>query len=363
VGELTAESAPVEGLRPLRIVPEVVAETWRSATTVVVLALDGINDSVARAAWSQTRVEALTSTFPTTSVTAWLTAATGLEAAEHGVLGVVYYLPEARTCFHVFLDRGLEPVELPPHRITDAPTFFERARDEGVRCLANPGELANWPSAWTDAIMRGAERVPSPTDWKALRHDPVAAADAAVRETEAALGRGPLLVWTFVNFDDYLHRRGYDEPVLEGLARLERAAVQWAAAGHAVVAYADHGLVESVGDEEARRAWVEATGPATCRCPPGGAGRVRWAYPHAAKADQLAEAVTAILDGRGIVTRREELIAMGLLGDTELVAERVGEVVAVATGRTSPLSDADAPFDHGSWERDELLVPLAIWSG
>src|SRR5207244_1944582 len=144
--------------------------------------------------------------------------------------GVVYYLPDAGTCFHVFLDQGLEPVELPPRRITDAPTFFERARDAGVRCLANPGELANWPSAWTDAILRGAERVPSPTDWKALRHDPVAAADAAVRETEAALGRGPLLVWTFVNFDDYLHRRGYDQPVLEALARLERAAAEALAA-------------------------------------------------------------------------------------------------------------------------------------
>ena len=105
------------------------------------------------------------------------------------------------------------------------------------------------------------------------------------------------------------------------------------------------------------------TGPELCRCPPGGAGRVRWAYPRAGKADELAEAVTAILDGRGIVTRREELIAMGLLGDTELVAARVGEVVAVASGRLSPLSDADAPFDHGSWEREELLVPLAIWSG
>jgi hypothetical protein len=331
---------------------------------VVVLALDGINDRVARGAWSQARVETLTSTFPTTSVTGWLTAATGLAPAEHGVVGVVYYLPEAGTSFHVFLDRALGPGgELPPERMTAAPTFFERARDEGVRCLANPGELASWPSAWTDTILRGAERLAPPTDWTALRHDPVGAAEAAIRETEAALGPGPRLVWTFVNFDDYVHRRGYDEPVLEALARLEQAAGEWAAAGHAVVAYADHGLVESVSDDDARRAWAEVTGPELCRCPPGGAGRVRWAYPRPGKADELAEAVTAILDGRGIVTLREELIAMGLLGDTELVAARVGEVVAVASGRTSPLSDADAPFDHGSWEREELLVPLAIWSG
>jgi Type I phosphodiesterase / nucleotide pyrophosphatase len=331
---------------------------------MVVLALDGINDRVARAAWSKARVETLTSTFPTTSVTGWLTAATGLAPAEHGVLGVVYYLPEAGTSFHVFLDRALGPGgELPPARMTAAPTFFERARAEGVRCLANPGELASWPSAWTDTVLRGAERLAPPTDWTALRHDPLGAAEAAIRDTEAALGPGPRLVWTFVNFDDYVHRRGYDEPVFEALARLERAAAGWAAAGHAVVAYADHGLVESVSDEEARRAWAEVAGPELCRCPPGGAGRVRWAYPHPGKADELAEAVTAILDGRGIVTRREELIAMGLLGDTELVAARVGEVVAVASGRTSPLSDDDAPFDHGSWEREELLVPLAIWSG
>jgi len=346
----------------LRAVPEVLADRWRSTTTLVVLALDGINDSVARAAWSQARVETLTSTFPTTSVTAWLTAATGLAPAEHGVLGVVYYLPEAGTCFHVFFDQALGPGELPARRMTDAPTFFERARDDGVRCLANPGELASWPSAWTDTILRGAERVASPTDWTALRHDPVGAAEAAIRETEAALGPGPRLVWTFVNFDDYLHRRGYGEPIHEALARLEQAAAEWAAAGHAVVAYADHGLVESMSDDEARRAWAQVTGPELCRYPAGGAGRVRWAYPRSGKEDEVAEAVTAILDGRGIVTRREELIAMGLLGDTELVAVRVGEVVALATGRTSPLSDEDAPFDHGSWEREEMLVPLAIWS-
>jgi len=346
----------------LRAVPEVLADRWRSTTTLVVLALDGINDSVARAAWSQARVETLTSTFPTTSVTAWLTAATGLAPAEHGVLGVVYYLPETGSCFHVFLDQALGPGELPARRMTDAPTFFEQAGDAGVRCLANPGELASWPSAWTDTILRGAERVASPTDWTALRHDPLGAAEAAVRETEAALGPGPRLVWTFVNFDDYLHRRGYDEPIHEALARLEQAAAEWAAAGHAVVAYADHGLVESMSDDEARRAWTEVTGPELCRYPAGGAGRVRWAYPRSGKEDEVAEAVTAILDGRGIVTRREELIAMGLLGDTELVAVRVGEVVALATGRTSPLSDEDAPFDHGSWEREEMLVPLAIWS-
>ena len=59
----------------LRIVPEVLAGCWRSTATVVVLALDGINEPAARGAWSQARIEALTSTFPTTSVTGWLTAA------------------------------------------------------------------------------------------------------------------------------------------------------------------------------------------------------------------------------------------------------------------------------------------------
>src|SRR2546423_13056500 len=231
---------------------------------MVVLALDGINDSVARSAWSQARVETLTSTSPTTSVTGWLTAATGLSPAEHGVLGVVYWLPEAGTCFHVFLDEALGPGgELPPARMTDAPTFFERARADGVRCLANPGELASWPSAWTDTVLRGAELVPSPTDWTALRHDPLGAADAAIRETEAALGPAPRLVWTFVNFDDYLHRRGYDAPHFDALARLEQAAAEWAAAGHAVVAHPGPRLVESVSDDEARRARAEGAGPGT----------------------------------------------------------------------------------------------------
>src|SRR2546423_6095958 len=78
--QLAAECAIAHGgLRPhevqsLRIVPEVVADRCRSTSTgaVVVLALDGVNHRAPRRAWSQARREALTSTFPTSSVVAWL---------------------------------------------------------------------------------------------------------------------------------------------------------------------------------------------------------------------------------------------------------------------------------------------------
>lgn len=374
---------PSGSLRPhpaqsLALVPDLLASRLDAAGegTLIVLAVDGIPWDVARRAWSRARLVPLTSTFPATSVVAWLTAATGLEPSRHGVLGVVYHLPERGAHFHVFLDRALDysddwsatpelvEVEPGPMPFERAPTFFERFRAAGVDCVANPGELANWPSRWRDSILRGAEVAPSEEDWVALRHEPERAWRATRRETEAALDSAarPRLVWSFLNLDDHVHARGYDGRLLTALAELDAACAEWASAGHVVVAYSDHGLVETAVEPDDEAAWSRITGPELCRLPPGGAGRARWAYPRPGKGDELRAALADALDGEALVLPRHGLVVAGLLAGTELVARRVGEVVALATGTRFPTPTPGVRFDHGSCLPEEMLVPFATWA-
>lgn len=375
---------PLGLLRPhpeqsLALVPDLLASCLDAVGdgTLIVLAVDGVGFDLARKVCATARLVPLTSTFPSTSVVAWLTAATGIEPSRHGVLGVVYRLPERDAHFHVFLDRGLDHdgdwdaaparlAQIEPGAIPAEPasTFFERFRDRGVDCVANPGELANWPGRWRDSILRGADVVPSDEDWAALRHRPEAAWSASRRETEAALAfrPRPRLVWSFLNLDDHVHAHGYDERVLAALAELDAVCAEWASAGHLVVAYSDHGLVETTVDSDDAAAWSRISGPALCRLPPGGAGRARWAYPRPGAEDDVRAELEAALEGEALVLTREGAIELGLLADTALVAQRVGEVVALATGTRFPVPSREVRFDHGSCLPEEMLVPFAVWT-
>jgi predicted AlkP superfamily phosphohydrolase/phosphomutase len=58
--------------------------------SVVVMAFDGLGYDLASDVFSPDRLVPLTTTFPSTFVTAWATALTGRRADEHGLLGVQF---------------------------------------------------------------------------------------------------------------------------------------------------------------------------------------------------------------------------------------------------------------------------------
>src|SRR5580704_10923798 len=74
-------------------VPAIAKDFALNAPTIFV-AVDGIGYDVAHRVWSEApHLTPLSSTFPSTSTSAWLSAVTGLRPEEHGVLGVVYFDP------------------------------------------------------------------------------------------------------------------------------------------------------------------------------------------------------------------------------------------------------------------------------
>jgi hypothetical protein len=124
------------------------------------------------------------------------------------------------------------------------------------------------------------------------------------------------------------------------------------------VLHSDHGQVPNVCDEIQLRAFDRLDSPLLCRFPAGGAGRVRWLYPHAAHESFVLEHLEDALGDDAVVCHRDDV---GDIGLTTGQLPGVGEVMAIATGKTFPVPDPAYRYEHGSATAEEMLVPLAIW--
>ena len=344
-----------------------------AARGLVVLALDGLSYGVAEQTLVHARIRPLQSTFPSTSTTAWLTAVTGLEAGEHGAVGMVYRAPGADAVTHLVsgssyrfgdgVDRGAERgADREAGRLVlGGPTLFERcAESEQNRAVVVGAELEGLSGEWAEALLRGADVVPSAPG--PLTDDPVEVARRAIRDVSTQFTvEPPPLVWAYVNLDDHIHHSGYDERLREAVRLLDLAACRWAEAGWSVLAHADHGQTPVTPRAELIDAWARLDSPAHCVLPAGGAGRVRWMYPRPGHRRRLAEELQQALAGHAVVLSPEELDARGLLAATPAVLDRIGSVVAVATSSGFPVPDPGLAWEHGARSEDELLVPLAAW--
>lgn len=362
LAECTVEGVP--GIVPaagrsLAAVPErVLAELARSGRGVVVLAADGVSYRPAAAHWPGT--QPLTSVFPSVSANAWLTAVTGVGAEVHGVPGMVYRLPGRGLVLSV-TGALLGSAQLAAETVGFAPpTVFERARGLGFGAVAIGREIAALGGPWAAAVLRGADRPPA-SDTRTT--DPRAAATAAIADVDRALPAGgpPTLVWAYVNLDDHQHAYGWDGAGEDALDLLATAAARWADRGWTVIAHSDHGHVPAEPDPDLDRAWAGVDSPELCALPAGGAGRTRWLHPRPGREDEVAGRLAAALGDAAVVLGVDELPRRRLLPLSPMLRERLGAVVAIATGARFPLPDPRMRSEHGATDPDEMLVPYAVW--
>lgn len=375
----------IEGLRPhfgqgLHAVPSLVAGCWErpdwplavgSATGVILLAVDGIGWPHVEGIFQPSLLVPLTSTFPSTSVAAWLTSVTGRTVAEHGVPGVVYRQGND-LLFNCLSDRAVGRSSdwtaddgAAEVTVGGGPTLFETLAVTGRSSVALPGDLANSPGRWADSVLRGARLHPSAANWTALRHRPAEAVAAVVAEIDGLIGAGiagreAQLLWAFVHIDPYIHQHGYDASVLAALRSVQAAATRWAGRGFTVIVHGDHGLTRN-RPAPASPAWREVNGPRWCRLPPGGAGRVLWWYPRPGCDDELLAHVRAAIDGSGFAGPATALEDFGLLTGGSTRHTGIGEVVAFALDESFPAFDTTSRYEHGSVTAEEMLTPIAVW--
>jgi hypothetical protein len=331
----------------------VAAEAAGRRRDVVVLAIDGIPVDLARQHWTAASTIALSSVFPTTSSTAWLSSLAGQPVEVHGVPGVVFR-DAAGELINIYRE-----ATLPPNAGT---TIFTDALMHGYRAVAIAGDLQDLACGWRRALLRDAEIVWDNRFYTRAdgSYQPVHTGvllnriEGAIHEVLSAERRQPLLLWCFIETDLHVHHFGYDPHVEDFLAGVDVMARRLAEAGAIVLAHSDHGLTPTRQSPQVVELFeaLQADGAAL-----GGAGRTRWIYPAPGRREETYEAASRALNGHCRVEWADIFFAPGTAARAA-----VGDIVIVAESEAF-LASPGYTHEHGSLSERELFVPFSVWSG
>ena len=294
----------------------------------------------------------IASGFPTTTASALASLATGEDPGVHGLVGYATLDPATRAVVNQL--RGFDS-ELPPgwQRAT---TLFERARERSIRAVAvGPRHYAD--SGFTREVLRGAEYLGART------------MEARFEALAAALRRGRGIGYLYVpELDVAAHAEGwtstrwtaeletFEAALVDGLRLLGPEVGLVVTADHGIidVPRADHLLIDELpGLLDGVR--VVAGEP---RC-------LQLHLLRPEEADATADHWASALGADAVVVTRATAIAAGWFGrvDPE-VAPRIGDVLVAVRGRRALYDSRNERGrgmvgQHGSWDDEERLVPLA----
>lgn len=372
LGQVTA---PIDGLyrrhpeRNLAAIGDAIVSSLRDGGPValgprrglVVVAVDGLGYSHALETLTSAELSPLTSEFPTTTIACLMTSVTGEPAHRHGFIGVQYLHADGRrlvNCHDGSTTGRAESAAARPTRTPLLSTIFDTLAAAGVPVLALPNELAGLHADVRDRLLHGATiagpALPAITD-------PVDLMRALADQITAAITAAPdAMVWAYVDLDRHIHRRGFDQRAAAAMTVLDELARRLRDGGTSVLVFSDHGLAPSSPSPDTQAAWQAAASERWCRLPPGGAGRVRWLYPHPRHADWLTGLLARQLADAAVVTS-DQLAGCGFVAPGSVGQRRLGEIILIATGADFPVPDAATAYEHGSMTAAEVLVPMAVW--
>jgi hypothetical protein len=305
-----------------------------------------------------TKKATIVSGFPTTTAAALSSLTTGASPGQHGLVGYSALVPDTQRIANQLTGWA---ADMEPAVWQRRPTVFEQADEVGVDAVAI-GPRRYESSGFTSAVLRGARYVSA---------DSISDRFDAARSILDDDGRS--ITYLYVpELDTAAHAEGWQSDrwthLLEELDSVVQSFVRSLRAGEGVLLTADHGVIDVpqtshvlFGDDPNQMTGVTHV-----------AGEPRCLQLHL---DQklTGEARRAILDAwrqtegdRAWVLTRDEAIDAGWFGDVDpAVRPRIGDIV-VAAAKNIAYYDARKPSDpsrrmvgqHGSWNTDELIVPL-----
>jgi hypothetical protein len=294
----------------------------------------------------------LASGFPTTTASALASLATGTDPGVHGIVGYAALEPASGEVVNQL--RGFDGA-LPPGWQRSR-TLFERAREAGIRPVAvGPRHYAG--SGFTGAVLKGADYLGART------------MEARFETLADAFRRGRSIGYLYVpELDVVGHAAGWRstgwteqletfEAALLGGLRMLRGDV-------GLVVTADHGMVDVAREDHV----LYDTVPGLLDPVRAVAGEPRCLQLHllpGADPAAVAGAWASAIGGAATVVTRAEAVQRGWFGPVDpAVLPRIGDVLVAARGGVALYDSRNERGrgmvgQHGSWEDDERLVPVA----
>jgi Type I phosphodiesterase / nucleotide pyrophosphatase len=298
----------------------------------------------------------ITAGFPSTTVTSLSSLCTGLPPGQHGMVGLQFLMPATgRLLNGLHWDKGVDPWHAQPHQ-----TIYERAAADDVTAYhVAQGKFRG--TGLTVALMRGADYRPADS-MGAL----VAQAATALHEHSRALA-----VVYHGDLDGTGHVFGVGSDAWSNqLAHVDKMAEQLAfslPSGTALYITGDHGMVDVPQDDHLDYDELPALQEGVAVL--GGEPRARHVYARPGAAADVLAAWRETLGERAWVQSRDEAIKDGWFGEVDpAMAERIGDVIAAASGTTAIVATRTDPLVfamfgmHGSLTPSEQLIPSLIYS-
>jgi len=342
-----------------------------AVSKAVVVLVDGLGASALRQRTGHarflssrfTKKATIVSGFPTTTAAALASLTTGASPGEHGLVGYSALVPATDRVANQLTGWGHD---MEPSVWQRRATVFERAAEASIDAAAI-GPRRYESSGFTRAVLRGARYVPG---------DSIADRFDAARSVLDAPGRSISYVYV-PELDMTAHAEGWQSDrwthLLEELDSAVQSFARTLRAGEGMLLTADHGVIDVpstshvlFGDDESQMRGVAHV-----------AGEPRCLQLHLDR-DLPADARRSVLDAwrategdRAWVLTRDEAIEAGWFGvvDDE-VRPRIGDIIVAAAkniayydGRKLNDSARRMVGQHGSWNSDEVTVPLIRFGG
>jgi hypothetical protein len=296
------------------------------------------------------------SVFPTTTPSALGSMGTGLLPGAHGLVGASFFLPETEQVLSpLHWDAATSPIAVQPE-----PTIFEVVARQGV-VVSSIGPVAYGESGLTRAVLRGAQYRPAEDIPQRVR---------ALQSATSGTGRTLTYVY-WAEVDRVGHASGVGSKAWHEAVRRADGLVAGLQSvlprDSAMLVTADHGMVNC---PPSSRIAIESHPDLVADVLTiAGEPRVRHVYARPMHVGDVAARWAARLGGHARVFTRDEIVAEGLYGPTEeALAERIGDVVAVAQGSTSLTSRRDTRVSsligqHGALTAAEWEIPAVMFRG
>jgi len=333
-----------------------------AAQRYVVVLIDGLGFHLVRRAVREAPylasllgdATAITAGTPSTTVTSLASLGTGLTPGQHGLVGYTSRVPATGEILNALTWESA----VDPRGYQSKPTFFERARDDGVAVSSVAIERFRG-SGLTQAALRGADFIGFSHEHQEERRIDLIVAAAARGERS--------LVYAYERELDHCgHALGCESP--EWLAHLSRIDAMCERLRDALpddvrlVITGDHGMVD-----------VPPSGQILAEAEPelmagvsalAGEGRFRQVYVDRDDVGSVARRWQDRLGHQAWVRTRDEAVDEGWFGPVDdRLRERYGHVLVAMRGRSAVMTtqfprELELVGMHGSLTPAEMMVPL-----